>query len=237
MENQILQPMQQTHLTTKRQSTSLQRICHALLSVALLLLPACTQINLGGAVDQIGKKEATPHYQAKELRGTTMYTPAPTPAWKKDGKYYVQLPISYVPTREAWITHLSHYIDLVFDFPKPYNRKEISQYPTEIYYAVLDEKQFQAARKHPKTEFKSRMDRMKYSIVPESEIDLSGATLVTKNTSYFPGRILGERLSDRRTFGNQCRRPLVLILDIADIPLTLAATPIGWFVDLIVAPF
>ena len=40
----------------------------------------------------------------------------------------------------------------------------------------------------------------------------------------------------RRTWYNQCLRPISWVAEVADIPLSLIATPIGWVVDAIYEP-
>ena len=41
------------------------------------------------------------------------------------------------------------------------------------------------------------------------------------------------KIPDRRTWGNQLRRALVWVLDVVDIPLGMAVSPIGWLTRLL----
>ena len=216
------------------------RVIIILLSL-LLLLPACTIVDMGGALDEIGKQEAVP--QQIKRTGKPMpllgnYEDAPTPAWKKGDTYYIQLPIAYVPAKDWHIAHFSPYLlNNVFEWPQCLTPEAISHYPTEIYYAELNRKQFAEACRHPKFEFTPRMRNMKYRILPAAEVDLTGAEKLTNCATRWPQRILQDRLPYRRTTGNQWRRPLVFVLDVADIPLSVAATPIGWVANVILCPF
>lgn len=217
------------------------RVIIILLSL-LLLLPACTIVDMGGALDEIGKQEPVP--QQIKRTGKPMpllgnYEDAPTPAWRKGDTYYIQLPVAYVPAKD-WIFH--HFspklLHNVFEYPQCLTKEEISHYPTEYYYAVLTKEQFTEAGRHPKIEVKGgRMRNMVYDIVPAAQVDLRGAEKLTACASRFPDRILQDRLPERRTTGNQWRRPLVFVLDIADIPLSVAATPIGWVANVVLCPF
>ena len=203
----------------------------------LLLLPACTIVDMGGALDEIGKQEPVP--QQIKRTGKPIYEDAPTPAWRKGDTYYVQLfPIAYVPAKDWLIVHFSPYLlNNFFEWPQPLTLEQISHYPTEIYYAELDKEQFAEVCRPPKFEFNPRTRNMKYRILPAADVDLRGAEKLTAYASRLPNPILQDRLPERRTTGNQWRRPLVFVLDVADIPLSVAATPIGWVVNVILCPF
>ncbi len=212
-----------------------------MLLFSLLLLPACTIVDMGGAVDEIGKQEAVPQQVKRTGEHPKIledYTNAPTPAWRKGDTYYIQLPIAYVPAQDWYALHYSPYLlNNGFEWPQRLTDAEISQYPTEIYYAVLNAEQFKEACRHPKIELTPRMRNMEYEIIPAAEVDLTGAEKLTDCATRAPQRILLDRLPARRTTGNQWRRPLVFILDAADIPLSIAATPIGWVANVILCPF
>lgn len=205
-----------------------------------LLATSCTIVDFGGALDEVGKQEAVPQQVKRtgtypQLLGD--YKPAPTPAWQNGDTYYIQLPVAYVPAQDWWISHMSPHTG--FDYPDNLTDEQISRYPTEIYYAVLTREQFREACSHPKIEFKrgGRLRNMQYDIIPASQVDLKGATYLTDCASDMPQRILQDRLPYRRSTGNQLRRPLVFLLDVADIPLSIVATPIGWAADVILRPF
>ena len=206
----------------------------------LAMLGSCTIVDFGGALDNVGKQVATP--QTEKNSETTWkslaYDYAPTPAWKKGDTYYVQLPIAYVPAQDWFLFHYSpSSAGGSFEYPRHLTMEEISHYPTETYYAILTQEQFEEACRHPKVELTPRMRKMKYDIVPAAEVDLTSAVKVKENTSSLPKRILLDRLPARRTTGNQWRRPLVWVLDAADIPLSVAATPIGWATNVLLYPF
>ena len=210
-----------------------------ILLYSLLLLPACTIVDMGGAVDEIGKQVAVPQVKKRSEKWRKgAYDYAPTPAWKKGDTYYIQLPIAYVPAQYWYVLHYSPYLlNNGYEWPQRLTDEDISRYPTEIYYAVLNQEQFKEARRHPKIELPPRMRDMEYEIVPAAAVDLTGAEKLTDCATEMPQRILLDRLPARRTTGNQWRRPLVFVLDVADIPVSIVATPIGWVANVILCPF
>ena len=152
-----------------------------ILLFSLLLLPACTIVDMGGAVDEKGKQVATPQVKKRSEKWRKgAYDYAPTPAWRKGDTYYIQVPIAYVPAQDWYALHYFPYLlNNSFEWPQRLTDAEISQYPTEIYYAVLNAEQFKEACRHPKIELTPRMRNMEYEIVPAAEVDLTGAEKLT----------------------------------------------------------
>ena len=71
-----------------------------------------TVIDLGGAIDNIGKQ--TPHLQEEACRETLGDTQIATSdyhyqVWEKDDMFYVQLPLAYLPADETVFLHCSGY--------------------------------------------------------------------------------------------------------------------------------
>lgn len=206
------------------------------------LLPSCTVIDIGGGLDNIGKQVATPQRIERQQERYPLigkYGKAPTPAWKKGDTYYVQLAVAYVPAKEEWLISFSPIIlRNSIEFPKQLTPEEISHYPTEIFYAELNEAQFdKVCRKDIRMKQTNAMAKEEFRLIPADEVDLTGATKITNNVVRQPQRLLQGRMPERRTTGNQWRRPLVFVADVADIPLSIAATPVGWVTHLILYPF
>lgn len=79
-----------------------------------------------------------------------------------------------------------------------------------------------------------------FPVLPASEVHLAGAERLPAEYSRrleLGANIILDRLPVRRTLGNQLRRPLTWVLDVADIPLSYAATPVWELVNLIYYPF
>ena len=73
------------------------------------------------------------------------------------------------------------------------------------------------------------------------EIDVKGNMVRTPEMEQFTGnpelyKIRTHSISPRRTCKNYILRPVSWLAYVADIPLTIVATPIGWLVDAIYEP-
>lgn len=222
-------------------------------SIILLLIALCivglssciTIIDSGSMLDDVGRqspvhplkavqhKEPTPHvtYEKEELQ-----------VWKKGSMYYVQLPITYIPTRIKngdFLAGMSMYMSCkVMTYPSVVYRSEdffLHQGAKEYFYAALSEHQFRKAST-PHTTYADSFALEKYPVLPSAKVDLSGArkyTLTTEQAGLLMDNsfYIRKQLPDRRTTGNQWRRPLAFMLDIVDIPLSIIITPVAWGAD------
>lgn len=217
-----------------------EQMKHFLKLLPVLLFSSCTIVDLGGALDEAGKQEATIQ-QVKQAKKCELladqYCDAPSPAWKKGDRYYIRLAVAYVPAQDWILLHINPLLPDTMSLPGKLSGKTISNYPTEFYYAVLNEQQFKKICTKYRRIKAPRMDGEHYLILPEKDVDLTGAEKLTDNATRCPAQLLKNRLPVNRSTGNRLRRPLVFVLDVADIPLTVAATPIGWVVDAITWPF
>lgn len=217
-----------------------------------------TLIDSGGAIANIGQQRPqlraeslAPQEQGKETHAIHYRV------WKKGEHYIVQLPVSYAPVRYTTFAHFCGHNSfrkntLEFHFPHNYySDEELNQYPVEYFYATLTERQYrQLCRKNKRIKSSGRDNPFHgATILSAAEIDLSGAELVldrhgehimvqTGVTSpnlrfwWVPERYL----APRRSWYNYCLMPLSWIGEVADIPLTIIATPIGWLADAIYEP-
>ena len=104
----------------------------------------------------------------------------------------------------------------------------------ETYYAILTEEQFKIACTYYGKFEVPPINKERFPILPAAEVDLKGARLVNMENRYIDvEHIIESRMPCRRTTGNQLRRPLAFVLDVADIPLMFAAAPVGWVSRLI----
>ena len=81
-----------------------------------------------------------------------------------------------------------------------------------------------------------------WCIGPLEEVNLADAELILDAhpaTGFGPRPQLSRVANQapiRRTWYNQCLRPVGWVAEVVDIPLTLIATPIGWLVDAVYEP-
>ncbi len=164
--------------------------------------------------------------------------------WEKDGLFYVQLPVAYIPARvknRDYLAGMSLFCSgQIITYPHQIMGDEAVmpyQQTKEYFYAVLSKAQLDKATSPSRNYANSFYDET-FSVLSASEVDLSHAQKwhpsPSQNSELTNNAVhMIKQLPTRRTTGNQLRRPLVLLLDIADIPLSLAATPIAWLTDFI----
>lgn len=220
----------------------------AVLCLAAAGLNSCTTlIDSGSMLDNVGKQEPSRLLEAENNKYSSWFKEAPLVAWEKGDTYYVEMPVAYIPAgirhRDSLIWNISLLRNEQFYYPDTDSSDKIIsglQKKKEVFYAVLTEEQFRlACTGYGKWETPPLAGES-FPVLPASEIHLAGAERLPAEYSRRledGANIILDRLPVRRTLGNQLRRPLSWMLDTADIPLTIAAAPVGWLVNLIYYPF
>ena len=216
----------------------------ALCLAAVGLSSCATDIDTGSTLDNVGK-QAPDRLLVKE---GSWHKEAPLVAWKKGETYYVELPVAYIPAsirnQDFLICNISplrsHREFCYPDFDGSYKFRADLQDTKEVFYAVLTEEQFRlACTGYGKWETPP-LARESFPLLAAADVNLNEAERLPEEYS---GRlensasVMLDRLPVRRTLGNQLRRPLTWVLDVADIPLSYAATPVWELVNLICYPF
>jgi len=211
-------------------------------------LNSCTTlIDSGSMLDNVGKQEPSRLLEVENNRYSSWHKESPLVAWKKGDTYYVEIPVAYIPAgirhRDSLIWNISLLRNEQFFYPDTDNSAKIIsglQKKKEVFYAVLTEEQFRlACTGYGKWETPPLAGES-FPVLPASDVHLVGAERLPAEYSRRlknGANIILDRLPARRTLGNQFRRPLSWILDTADIPLTIAAAPVGWLVNFIYYPF
>ena len=225
---------------------------HKILATTALCLTAVglnscvTIIDTGSMLDDVGKQSPSRQIRFVEEKKPlqSYYTGEKLQVWEKDGLYYVQLPVAYIPARvknRDFLAGMSMFCSgkIIFYPREIAGDEEVMPYQQtkEYFYAVLSKEQLNKAI-NPCSSYFESLYRETYAVLPASDVDLNHAK--KWNLSHSQQSELDDyavcmikQLSDRRTTGNQLRRPLVLVLDIADVPLSIATTPIAWVADFV----
>lgn len=234
-----------------------RRLCFWLLGLLLWLSGAyfisCTAIDLGGAVDNIGKQVPVCYPFSEEAPPPSAYlnpsayqdaleispTSIKFPVYHKGGYHYVMLPIVYVPENHSIIDHLHLRGTSTRDwqYPEPFSPEEIRQFPVEVFYAELNDYQFRQSLRRRSLLIKRPNKNYPFThfrIIPADEIHLEGAECTLE--TIHPFKILCRKLPARTTSLHQCLTPLSWIAEVADVPLSILATPVGWVYDLATFP-
>ena len=221
-----------------------KKITAAAISLAAVGLSSCTTlIDTGGYLDAVGKQVPSHQLVEKKVSWGITQEKAPFSVFKRDSTYYVELPVVFIPAEDRdfapLVANFGMFIGRNKKFIYPDDKRdlrEIKKHQTgkETYYAILTEKQFEIACKGYGKFEAPPINKEIFQILPASEVDLQGARPVNmENRSIDVEHIIESRMPCRRTTGNQLRRPLAFVLDVADIPLMFAAAPVGWVSRLI----
>ena len=235
-----------------KKRTILKRIgiCSAIILSSLLAscislyTGRATIIDTGGAIANVGQQrprlrpELPP--QAKNPTNYQMHYRT----WKKGERYLVELPVCYAPANYSVLVHWAGHDawrkkTQNGEYPKPYSKADLSQFPVEYYYAELTAEQYKKMWHMNKRIKAPRLASFQHiPIFAAADINLRDAIphkdfyghsahmqKIWQNSQEIP--------EPRRTWYNQCLRPISWIAEVADIPLTIVATPIGWVADAI----
>ena len=226
--------------------------------LSVILLEGCisfytgrwTLVNMGSSLNNAGMTRPCKQ-RVKTDDGDWSYY---TRVWKKDDSYIVEVPIAFVPFNPPVIEHSAGYQHGKKTLANRYwgpTDEEVAQYPAEPYYAVLSQNQFRRLCIMSKKDiFSDPFPQVK--LLPAGDMDFRDSTLIfesdvkgnmvrtpemeqfTWNPELY--KIRTHSISPRRTCRNHILRPVSWLAYVADIPLTIVATPIGWLVDAIYDP-
>lgn len=226
--------------------------------LAVFLLEGCislysgrwTSVNMGAALNNAGMTRPYKQRVKTDDEKWLYYTRV----WKKDDSYIVEVPIAFVPFNPPIIEHSAGHRGGKKSLENRYwgpTDEEVAQYPAEPYYAVLSQNQFQRLCLERKVDAVSD-PFPELKLIPSADMNFRNSTLIfesdvkgnivqTSEMEQFYGdpiigKIRTHSISPRRTCKNYILRPVSWLAYVADIPLTIVATPIGWLVDAIYEP-
>ena len=218
----------------------MKKIAHLL---AALLLCSCTIVNSGHYVDNIGHNY--PEVKRLPLKDADSTWNCRTPeyeTWRVGDLYYVKLPVifsqRYVPLLQN--SSIMPYMDRgTWYYPKNPATAGINRHayvdslPHEIYYAELTENQLLACSPVHRSR---TANKEAFRLLKAEEIDLSKAKKLENSFIFDPDSLVKPHLNDRRSIGNQIRRPFTWALCVADIPLSLGISAAGLTYELLMIP-
>ena len=224
----------------------LYRIGTVLATVLVAALVSCTAVrkgnftivDLGGAVNNIGLAE--PHLREEPLPPGRKPRPPHISApdsdirirvWKKDERYLLQLPVTYIPAQSPLIYNTVH-------TRRPSEaelQQQLSHHPIEYFYAEMAAhtyRQFFKIRKYIRS-----ADLRNIRILTADEVSLADwePHLDVHGNEPTPHRVPhvhfysnAFHIPDRCTWYHYCLTPISIGAHILDIPLSIIATPIDW---------
>lgn len=179
--------------------------CTVLAIMAALVLSSCTTVDLGGAVDNLGREVPVSQDYARmdKHHQIACYTAA-------DGHKYLEFQVQYHPARAKYF-HCFMVGGCPVEaftrfYPAPYAK-------TEIWYGEVEGDRL------------CSITRM----IPEAEFSTAGMThsLITlpDEQKQF---IICHSLPERRNPLNTAVQPLRWVAEVVDVPLSILATPVNW---------
>ena len=199
----------------------MKTIFHKILAAAALCLAAvgmssCTIVDTGGAVNNVGRRIPVDENDTKiQKYRNTSYT-----IHIYQDTAYLEIPVRYLPARNKWV-----HCRMIGGGYVEANRRFES---------------FPCADKHP-------MDGIYYAMIPANKLQsrdiLCHVTNVVpaRSAEHFPVGTTTEtiqlpqgtqralcQLEDDCSWTNAAIQPLRIVADVADIPLSVIATPVNW---------
>lgn len=211
--------------------SSIGNVMKAQILTAMLLCASLSScVDVGGALDNIGKKQAelrpTAHPMPEDPTKVYYDHERSTEVYRKDGRYYVRLDVVYCPSRTPLAMTPSGGWPSSCNLNNVPRAEEKSRMPSAVYYAVLTPRQYQLAQEPAPLLSRSPLSWQFYPVLPEDKVNLEGAERL-KPERVRQLETLVESVPSERTWGNRLRYPLVLIGDVVDIPLNIICGPIG----------
>ena len=208
-----------------------------------LLLCSCTIVNTGNYVDSIGHEcPQVKSLPKKDIDCTWNCHTTEYETWRMGDLYYVKLPVvyarQYAPLLQSsnimpWMERETWYFPT--KTPKAgYNRQTyLDGLSHEFYYAELTEDQLLACSP---VHMPISAGKQTFRLLKADEIDLSKATRIENSFIFTPDSLVKQHLGNRRSIGNQIRRPFTWVLCLADIPLSVGISAAGFTYEMLMLP-
>ncbi|MBR1998162.1 MAG: hypothetical protein IJ993_07075 [Akkermansia sp.] len=179
-------------------------------AMGLLACGSCTFVDLGGAVDNVGRELPVCAELArigKRHQHATVWQTA-------DGKRYLEVDVYYLPARAKWF-----HCYMVGGCPKEafarfYRPLFLEQKPQTFYAEIEGDAPYTVK-----------------SFVAAAQLDLSLAKRsVIHLPNYHKQAIVCAHLPEQRSALNTALQPLRWAAELADVPLSCIATPVNWLI-------
>ncbi len=187
--------------------------------LCMLGVSSCTMVTTGFWLDEIGCLRPEEHDRGQPRR-----------VYRGADAMYVQVPVVQMQHSESVIRHV--------DCTELRSGVVAHRYPKLCVQSVSEPENYilripSVAGAPPPGEWDATLPVPPEGmcLLPASAVDLSACERMPDACVVLHPRWPEEWLGTRRSLGNQCRMPLARCCMLADIPLSLIATPIGWLTD------
>ena len=204
------------------------------------LLQSCVFVSTAEVLDNVGHQCPAIKMRQNDagLPLQAKYQPEELTLWKKGNLYYVELSVVYVPKKNCLIYLGLPRNGIVGTSSLSEAEHYASQSEPQTYYAELTEAQWRMLFPAENEVFDYHAFHMEnIRLLRADEVDMRGARKQKSEVPTFARQLL-YWLPDKRTLGNQLRRPITWALFVAaDIPLSVGATAVSWTVMVLLEPF
>ena len=221
----------------------MKKIAHLL---AALLLCSCTIVSSSSYVDSIGHEyPEVKRHQVKDAASSWLCWTTEYETWRKGDFYYVKLPVVYVQRYEPLLqsSNITPLMDRgTWYYPKNpaaagyHHYEALESMLHETYYAELTAEQWYECSAACKFRPADSPLNQSFRLLRADEVDLRSATKMPDTHVFRPDALIQRHLDDRRSTGNQLRRPLTWALCVVDVPLSVGASAVGLTVELAAHP-
>ena len=210
-------------------------------------LSSCIRMDVGNTIGSVGKRVPKVVSSGElPVRGTEVF--------RREGSYYVSLPVVYVPERRCGVEFVPQ---LVGDFEfldgmggdgggsmnRPYSREELLDYPVCYYYAEFAEENVSLLPSNPSTPGIHGYFRVhqpeKVRLIPSDELSLNSSDLLGVYV-FADAESLATALPIQRAWYHYLLMPLQYAVMLGvDVPLSLISMPLTlpFFIDSPFAPY
>lgn len=179
-------------------------------------LSSCTIVDTGGAVNNIGRYIPVDSKRILILKKHPDRAPRYT-VYTRGELSYIKLGVCYLSARNKWF-HCCQVGGCPYELYKRFYNDPSTLAFREDYYAEI-------LTKH----LRNNDFMLTKRLIPEKEFDPTNAQRSTITIEHTAQHIISQNLPERLSSTNTAVQPIRWVAEVADIPLSVIATPINWF--------
>lgn len=192
------------------------RILSICIICLVAVLSSCTIVDTGSAVNNIGryipvdeKRIHVPKTHPDKAPRYTVYTLGELS--------YIKLGVCYLSAKNKWF-HCCQIAGCPYELYKRFYNSPSILPSLEYYYAEISTKNL-------------RNNNLMHTkrLIPEKDFNPKNARRSTITIEHTAQRIISINLPERLSSTNTAVQPIRWIAEVADVPLSIIATPINWF--------
>lgn len=198
------------------------------LGFASIGLNSCIYSDLGRTVGSIGTE--VPRLVPKATRGEELSSYCGN-LYRKNGRYYVALPLAWVPERRRGYEFMplfaprGDHFNSFLTYNRPYTAEELQQYPTAPeYYEAVNPR----IVPFPQPDANGAVGYVRAELTPVKDFDPQGAKLLGLYGVAGAAHRIAHLPRKRHVWYHYPFKPLQTVASVADVPLSIALMPLSF---------